>query len=607
MKVVEKQGATRVVAYRGDARTLLAFDLTTEASHADLAGFTVQITAPRHDPYYLQNNLRFAQPGDHTQDPKEPAFSTINAPIHKFRWVHVPGSVHQGLDPDFGEYAYAVTPRYFDAKGSMRPLDPALTAIVRIDVAPFVKGKLALGFTRGFTQSQAFVRHFGLDALIRPKDADLQFDTSAICGANAQGEQFTYEQQYAWSGFTARKLIFETLREVLEDDHLSVDIFAYDLNEPDLVGLLLHLGGTKRARMILDNASLHHDAKKPKPEDNFSDLFAAKAGNDRIKRGHFGRYAHDKVFVVSRDGSPFKVLTGSTNFSVTGMYVNSNHVLVFTDEGVARAYAAVFTEAWDDDVHAGPFAQSTLATQPFDFAGEQLPSTTITFSPHDEVHARQVLGGLVDRINQETSAAHGLGSVLFAVMELDGAPDNPVYEALNALHANQSVFSFGISDNPDGIALYPIGSATGVLVTGKPINTQLPPPFNQVRNIGRVGHQVHHKFVVCGFNGPDPVAYCGSSNLALGGEKANGDNLIAIRDEDVATVFTIEALGLIDHFNFLDRTAAGPKAKGSPKLQAVKQQAAVSAGWFLGTNDAWVHKFFDPRDLHFKDRELFAG
>ena len=373
------------------------------------------------------------------------------------------------------------------------------------------------------------------------------------------------------------------------------------------MGLLLDLGATKRARIILDNASLHHDARKPKPEDEFADLFAAKAGDERIKRGHFGRYAHDKVFVVSRDDVPCKVLTGSTNFSVTGMYVNSNHVLVCSDDDVARTYAEVFAEAWRDDVHAGPFAQSALATQPFEFAGEELPSTTINFSPHDEAHARQVLGGLVDRIGEELQAPHGLGSVLFAVMELDGAPDNPVYEALDALHADQSVFSFGISDNPNGIALYPIGSATGVLVTGKPINTQLPPPFNQVRNIGGVGHQVHHKFVVCGFNGPDPVVYCGSSNLALGGEKANGDNLLAIRDGYVATVFAIEALGLIDHFNFLDRTAKGPKAKGGAEPRAVKQQAAVSAGWFLGTDDAWAHKFFDPHDLHSKDRELFAG
>ena len=35
------------------------------------------------------------------------------------------------------------------------------------------------------------------------------------------------------------------------------------------------------------------------------------------------------------------------------------------------------------------------------------------------------------------------------------------------------------------------------------------------------GHQVHHKFLVCGFNGSNPVVYCGSSNLAVGGEKSN--------------------------------------------------------------------------------------
>lgn len=606
MKVRAEAGSTVLVAHRGDAKTLLAFDLSTEAARDGLAGFTVQVTPPGHPTYFLQNNLRFERPGDHAQDPKEPAFSTINAPIHKFRWVHVPGSVHQDLEPAFGAYAYAVTPRYFDAGGSLKPLDPALTATVQIDVAPFTKGKLALGFTRGFTQSQAFVRHFGLDALIRPKDADLQFDTTQLCGTNAQGEQFTYAQQYAWSGFTARTLIFDLLREVADDAALSVDIFAYDLNEPDLVGLLLDLGAKGRARVILDNAALHHDKSGSKPEDQFTALFAEQAGADRIKRGHFGRYAHDKVFVVSRGGVPFKVLTGSTNFSVTGLYVNSNHVLVFTDDEVAKSYAGVFEEAWNDGVHAAAFAASAYATQPYAFQAADLPDTTITFSPHDEAQARTILDGLVARIGAEEQVEDGLGSVLFAVMELDGGPDNPVYDALAAVHESQSIFSFGISDNPQGIELYPIGKATGVLVTGKPVNTQLPPPFNQVRNISGVGHQIHHKFVVCGFNGADPVVYCGSSNLALGGEKVNGDNLLAIRDADVVTVFAIEALGLVDHFNFLDGTAKGPKAKGAARPSALKQQAAVSAGWFLGTTDAWAHKFFDPHDLHFKDRELFA-
>src|SRR5277367_5277492 len=136
-----------------------------------------------------------------------------------------------------------------------------------------------------------------------------------------------------------------------------------------------------------------------------------------------------------------------------------------------------------------------------------------------------------------------------------------------------NIFSYGISDNPGGIFLYPAGKTTGVLVTGKPINTQLPPPFDQVPNIGGVGHQVHHKFVVCGFNGSDPVVYCGSSNLALGGEQQNGDNLLAIHDGDVATAFALEALALVDHFNFLDRVAKGPKAKKGKQAHPSKQQS----------------------------------
>src|SRR4051812_41476774 len=118
-KVKRTRGALTVVAYRGDAKTLLAFDLLTESSRDRLAGFTVQVEPPSVQPYYLLNSLRFENPGSHAQDPKEPTFSTLNAPLHKFRWVHIPGTVHQGIEPKYGTYTYSVTPRYFDAKGSL--------------------------------------------------------------------------------------------------------------------------------------------------------------------------------------------------------------------------------------------------------------------------------------------------------------------------------------------------------------------------------------------------------------------------------------------------------------------------------------------------------
>ncbi len=608
-RVRASKGPLTVTAYRGDAKVLVAFDLTTPDSRKGLAGFTIQIKPPTGASYYLWNDLQFAKPADHARVAGEPAYSTANAPIHKFRWVHVPGLDHQGLDPPYGDYLYTVTPRYFGPGQRLLPLDGALSVSVTIELAPYKAGKLALGFTRGFVQSQAFVRHFGSRLPSRPTGGPLNYDTSAVAGHNNEGAPFTYAQEYNWLGFTARDRIFEVLDEVAADAALSVDVFAYDLNEPEVIDRLLTLGGQGRARVILDNAALHHDTAHPKPEDQFETAFAAKAGAGKLKRGKFRRYAHDKVFVVYRAGKAVKVLTGSTNFSVTGLYVNANHVLVFDDAGVAGAYADVFNEAWADGVNGPAFAKTTLAKQTLSFGGDAaLPKLEITFSPHNKAVAQQVLGGIVTRCQQEVGAPNNTGSIFFAMMELkSSAASNPVYTALSALHASTSVFSYGVSDSPDGIYYYPVGAATGVLVTGKPVKTQLPPPFNQVPNIGGVGHQIHHKFVVCGFNGANPVVYCGSSNLALGGEQANGDNLLAIHDEGVATAFVIEALSLIDHFNFLDHTAKAPEAATAPPDTGVKRVAAAASGWFLGVTDAWAGKYFDPNDLHCRDRLLFGG
>jgi hypothetical protein len=603
-----------VRTYIGDAKTLLAFDLADQKSATNLAGFTIQVQAGSTPPYYILNQLQFKTPSDHAQDANLPPNSSFNAPIHKFRWLHVPGSAHQGTTPLFGAYTYTVTPRYFDAKGSLRPLDTSLSVTVMTQVQPFSRGHVQLGFTRGFTQSQAFVHHFGPKVSIQPAKAALQFDTGAQAGVSPAGSPYTYRDEYAWLGFTARERVFSVINGVVNDKSLSLDVFAYDLNEPDLIARLLQLAQEGRTRVILDNASLHHGTAvsgKAKAEDAFEELFTkAATGNAAILRGKFARFSHDKVFIVKSGRQPdtaIRVLTGSTNFSLTGLYVNSNHVIVFDDPAIARQYAAVFDEAWNDRVNAGAFSKTPLSAQTFSFASEGLPPIDVSFSPHRAPVATNLLNAIAKRISDEGQKSAG-GSVLFAVMELDGG-ESPVWTALKAVHADAKIFSYGISDNPGGICLYRPGSNTGVLVTGKPVNTVLPPPFDQVPNIGGVSHQVHHKFVVCGFGGADAVVYCGSSNLASGGEVDNGDNLLAIHDGDVATVFGIEALALVDHFDFLDRTANGPENKNKdtkPKPPASKPQAAVDAGWFLSTDDQWVKPYFDPNDLHCVDRQLFA-
>jgi PLD-like domain len=357
VRATARSSGASVSAYRGDAKTLLAFDLS-EAQATNLAGFTVECQPPSGPAYYLFNTLRFADPGRHAQVASESANSSVNAPFHKFRWLHVPGSVHQGISPVYGGYSYAVSPRYLNSAGSMQPLDPSLTARVSLDVGPLTDGPVSLGFTRGYVQSQAFVNHFGLDALIRPADDTLRFDTTQTAGTNAVGQSYSFAQEYAWLGATARGQVFAMLAELRSDPSLTLDVFAYDLDEPDVISVLLELAAQGRVRIILDDSSLHHNSAGTQPEDEFA---AQAAGGAAIKRGKFGRYAHDKILIVSKPAGAQKVLTGSTNFSINGLYVNANHVLRFDQPAVAAEYARLFEAVWAQDVKRAAYLKSDLA------------------------------------------------------------------------------------------------------------------------------------------------------------------------------------------------------------------------------------------------------
>ena len=64
-----------------------------------------------------------------------------------------------------------------------------------------------------------------------------------------------------------------------------------------------------------------------------------------------------------------------------------------------------------------------------------------------------------------------------------------------------------------------------------------------------------------------------------------------MHDPDVAAAFAIEALLLVDHFDFLDRQQ--------------RSQAFVTP-WTLSTTDAWTRPYYDPADLRCADRLLFG-
>lgn len=599
MEKFETKNGVSVRAYKGDAMTLLAFDVTDNLQQ-NLAGFTIRYKFKDHGQWqhpYIFNRLKFPD-SFFAANPAIPAKdrnSTLYSPIQKFNWVHVPNTNINTEVPVFGEYSYEVTPRYIK-QGVLLPLDTDYTVELKIDVSPFDMKKTKVGFTRGFVSSVAYAKRFNVENnRVRPPAAqdELLFDVKQKADTASrwndttrqyENVDYSFEEQHKWLGWQARQRIIDFLDEAINDASLSVKSFAYDLNEPEICKRLLTLAGEGRLKMILDDDGKHGDPALM--ETAFENEFKAVAadGND-IQRGSFLALAHCKVFIHVKGNKAVKVLTGSTNFSTNGLYVNSNHVLIFDHRKVAQLYNDVFDASFGN-ANMAAFKGSSFSTDDFDFAELNLPEMTITFAPHTKTAAQRIF----DRINARILQADNT-DVLFAIMK--DTNKSSILDAVKEQVKSDKVFTYGITDSIGdnaeySVFLYKPNSLRGIRVAAKGIENTLPAPFGKVAGID--GYAIHHKFVVVNFKGADPVVYCGSSNLSFGPEQKNGDNLLEIHDKDIVTAFAIEALRLVDHFHWRNSEIS---------------QTEMHLDDLSKPTKAWYLEWFDEDDLKNRQRELY--
>ncbi len=507
-----------ITAHRSAGSVLLALNLA-ERPTDDFAGFAIKRTDPKGKSSFLLNRLNFKNAITATTAPEDREYTPSDkAPFQKFRWVDFPPD----LPPDApeGRYTYEATAMHFKKSGGLQAGESVSLAF---SPAPEELAKFDFGFTRGFLSSQAYATRFK-NAPIRPAgDKDIDFSTAE------------FEKRYEWLGFKARRMLFDFLAEAAADPTLMVDLFAYDLDEPDFIRELQKLG--PRLRAYLDDATLHTKSSAVEPE--AKSRLTASAGAANVKSGHFGRYAHNKVLILKKNGKPVKVLTGSTNFSVRGLYVQANNVLVFDDANVADLYEQAFEQAFSNaGNNASKFRQSPIAAGYFDIARPGVPKFGVAFSPHSDEAAS--LNRVFDAIGGAQS------SVMFAIMDLSGG--GKVLETIRNLDAT-SLFYYGVTEDSGGLSLFKPGSNKGRALPFSYLQSKTPPPF-KAEVAGGSGQVVHHKFVVTDFNGVSPTVFTGSSNFAGGGEKDNGDNLLAISDRGIATAYAVEAVRLLDHYHF---------------------------------------------------------
>lgn len=548
-----------VKLYRGEGACLLAFDLTRKMASNDFVGFSVEVRYPGSNHWgALRNRLHF----DYPPQPDRPrSFPSTEAPFQKFRWIHVPTDTPEGV------FAYRVSARYMAQDGSLRT---GAAVECTISLAPTtIHGCVNVGFTRGFASSQAYADRFNNEAGILPA-------LGAPASASLSHDMAPFERHYTWLGFEVRRLVHQVLDEVASDEALSLDALIYECKEPDILRRLEALG--PRVRAIIDDHDEYGDA------DSCESISATRleAAGAEVKRMHFGRQQHNKVLIVRRQGVALRALAGSTNFSLRGLYIQANNALLFDDTGVAGKFAELFEAYWTS---ARSFRQHALSQQWWMVRNDADSRISLCFSPHGD--SALSLGPMAQAIEDADS------SVLYSFAFLSQIT-GPVREAMDEL-MDRSLFSYGVVQRTGALSIRKPDGSVG-LVPFAYLADHAPEPFKSEWSGNTEGHSnmIHHKFLVTDFNGKRPTVYTGSSNMAHGGEKDNGDHLICIEDRKVAIAYAVEALRLFDHFHFRSKLQS---SDDPASLRLAKPPPPGKKTWFA--------TYYRKGHVKARDRALF--
>lgn len=579
MPVHEVEGATgalKVKLRRGERMCLIGMNVDPKPA-PDFVGFAIEVQSPGAAGFqWLRNRLAFDYPQGTTLTGNRD-YLTSQAPLQTFRWIHFP------YQPKPGEYAYRVTMMHM-AAGALRAGDQVTVGIELFDET--VPGFVDIGFTRNFASSQAFADTFpdraGRKLILPDKAKDgLSLDkTKAPAGV------------YQWLGGKSTELLFGILAEATQDPATTLDVLAYDLNEPDMVASLETVarraaGGVATLRIVIDDSDDHGKADSAETQA----AGRLRTAGAEVHRHHFDGLQHNKVVIVKRNGVAERVICGSTNFSFRGLYIQANNMLLFSAPEAVNLFSQMFALAC-----VGPKA---LEADPLSKIWHALTApdgstVRICFSPHPGTSSVS-LTPLEGAIEQATS------SIFYSVAFLNQDTKGPIRKALDRL-VDKPLFSYGVVNRKSGLKLVKPDGSDGV-VDFKYLGAHAPTPFKEEWS-GEAGINIHHKFVVTDFDLPSAKLFAGSSNLSFSGEEGNGDHLIQISNARVATAYAIEALRMFDHLHFRTKM----EEAGVPKSGAAKAgKGVIKLAKPPGPGEtAWFERFYIADSQKLRDRLLFS-
>ena len=376
-------------------------------------------------------------------------------------------------------------------------------------------------------------------------------------------------------------LLKELLHRTETEPGSRLKMALYELWDEDLVELIA--ARRDSIELILSNSNkghtdTHWDSGNHLMRELLDEVLGARKTDRMFNNAHIG---HNK-FVVFEDaaGTPKAVLTGSTNWTPTGLAGQSNNAMLIENEAVASAYR----DFWND-LKADTAAFTTpapLSANGHNVQGQQLrtanakthvvttltdgTSVTLWRAPNTHAKSKQHeappdLAEIYDLIAKAKDA------IFFAVfLPSQSGRTSVIEEAIRIGLSRQDMLVYGaVSDAmampnyvpPDKVthekhpqpAVYNNGTIHVVRAVALNKDDVVGSFESELLTIGKA--IIHDKIVVIDPLSPDCTVVMGSHNLGFKASYENDENLLIIRgNQPLAQAYMTHVLDVYDHYRF---------------------------------------------------------
>jgi phosphatidylserine/phosphatidylglycerophosphate/cardiolipin synthase-like enzyme len=551
MRNKKKTGDLSVQAIAGTHVVLLGMDLP-EQKCPGLLGFALRREdSTEGEKYWLSGYKTFVS----VEPYPAPGvlYSTRQHPIQGFSWSDF------SAKPDH-DYTYEV----FALRGAPTSPQESEKVAVKISTESEHGRTHHVHFNRGAAASQEYTRRFG----------DKQPDKVGPAA-------------FAWLSRGAAEAIADFVARAVGPGW-GLRVGAYEFTDETVLKAL----GAARDRCA-DVDVLYHaenDEQKISNEEAIQKFGLENICQPRNAQGL--TLSHNKTIVLTKAGAAQAVLTGSTNFSVGGIYGHSNVVHICERDDVAAKYLWLWNElkkntpkSSDAGVLVGktPLPDDPLAKQ-----------VTSIFSPRDTLEALEWYAAQAKGANDalfmtfafgmnkrfQDAYRNGTAKLRYALMEAMSGPTRTKEQKA----ANEAAI-IALRKMPEN--KFAIGSRLGKGAFNHWLVEQLSGLNVHVRYL-------HTKYMLVDPLGANPLVVSGSANFSEASTTDNDENMLIIRGNSrVADIYLGEFMRLYRHFAFRDWLSQHPGAD------------EVEVG-HLDEEDRWWKRYFG-NSFEARQRSYFAS